>query len=166
MTVRERPLFGDVEIRRDTTELIARATNVTIRRGGARTGLGVKTDVGMLTFTLLNAEDPLDGGTIEPGQTITVLSRDRAGELAAIFTGRVHDVASSYPLNKATGQQRAVVTITVADAVKKHAETPRYGVSIPSQFETFEARISRLALSALAPIEAPTEGAPREVYAF
>lgn len=166
MTITERHLFGDVEILRGETELLANATNVTIRRGGRRTGLGVKTDVGILTFALLNAEDPLDGGTIQPGQHIVARSRDRAGEMVEIFTGRVHDVASDYPLDKGTGRQRAVVTITVADAVKVHAETPRFGVSIATGFETFESRISRLAGSALAPIEAPTEGAPREVYAF
>ncbi|UVK63284.1 minor tail protein [Microbacterium phage Upsilon] len=145
---------------------IAHATNVTIRRGGARTGLGLKTDVGLMTFQLLNAEDPMQGGTFQPGQDLRAVSRDLNGQLRELFTGRVVDVAAGYPLNKATGRQRVVTTVTVADAVKTHGETPRYGVAIPTGFETFEARISRLAGSALAPIEAPTEGAPREVYAF
>lgn len=166
MTITERPLFGTVEILRGTSELIANATNVTARRGGARTGLGVRTDVGLMSFALLNAEDPLDGGTIEPGQQITLQSLGGDDELHELFTGLVVDVASSYPLDKSNGEQRAVVIVTVADAVKVHVETPRYGVSIPAGFETFEARIDRLAESSLAPIEAPTEGAPREVYVF
>ncbi|QBI97326.1 minor tail protein [Microbacterium phage TimoTea] len=145
---------------------LAHGTNLTIRRGGARTGLGLKTDVGLMTFQLLDSEDPMRGGTFQPGQDLRAVSRDLNGQLRELFTGRVVDVAASYPLNKATGRQRVVTTVTVADAVKTHGETPRYGVAIPTGFETFEARISRLAGSALAPIEAPTEGAPREVYAF
>lgn len=166
MTVIERPLFGAVEIVRGTDEFIRNATNLTFRRGGVRTGVGVKTDVGIMQFQLLNAEDPLQGGTFEPGQLVQARSRNLAGELVELFTGRVVDVASSYPLNKATGRQRVVVVVTVADAVKVHGETPRYGVTIAEGFETFEARISRLAGSALAPIEPPVEGAPREVYVF
>ncbi len=166
MTIRERPLFGSVEIRRGLDVFIANATNMTLRRGSARTGLGLKTDVGIMTFELLDAEDPMQGGTFQPGQEIRAVSEDLAGELVEIFTGRVLDVGSRYPLNKSTGRQRAITTITVTDAVKVHAETPRYGVTIAAGFETFESRISRLAGSALAPIEPPVEGAPREVYVF
>ena len=143
-----------------------KATRITARRGGARTGLGVKTDVGLLTFELLDSEDPMRGGTFQPGQEVRAVSRDRAGNLADLFTGRVVDVASAYPLNKSTGRQRTVTTVTVADAVKVHGETPRYGVTIAERFETFESRIKRLAGSALAPIDPPVEGAPREVYAL
>lgn len=166
MTVIERALFGSVEIRRGSDGFMAHALNVTIRRGGARTGLGVKTDVGIMTFDLLNAEDPMAGGTFAPGQEIAALSRDRAGVLRELFTGRVADVAAAYPMNKGTGRLRAVTRVTVADAVKVHGETPRYGVSIAAGFETFEARIQRLAGSALAPVNPPIEGAPREVYAL
>lgn len=148
------------------TELIGHATNATIRRGGSRTGLGIKTDAGILTFQLLNAHDPLAGGDLQPGQLVRAVSRDGAGYLSELFTGRVVDVASNYVLNKSTGRLRSIVTVTVADAVKIHAETPRYGVQLSAGFETFESRIGRLAGSALAPVEAPAEGAPREVYAF
>lgn len=145
---------------------VAAATSMTIRRGGARTGLGLKTDVGLMTFQLLNAEDPMRGGTFQPGQEIRAVSRDLAGRMVELFTGRVVDVAGGYPLDKSNGRQRAVTTVTVADAVKTHGETPRYGVSIATGFETFESRVGRLASSALAPIEAPAEGAPRKVYAL
>lgn len=172
MTVIERPLFGHVEIMRyddetmQGTTFIRHALQVGIRRGGARTGVGVKTDVGILTFDLLDAEDPLQGGTFVPGQTVMVVSRDRAGYLSALFTGRVADVGAAYPINKGSGRLRSVTRVTVADAVKVHGETPRYGASVAAGFETFEARIQRLATSALAPVEAPVEGAPREVYAL
>ncbi|UVK59385.1 minor tail protein [Microbacterium phage MrGreen] len=145
---------------------MADALQLTIKRGGSRQSVGVKTDVGLMTFQLLNAEDPMAGGTFAPGQEVRGISRNQAGGLSELFTGRVVDVAAGYPLNKSNGRQRAVTTITVADAVKTHGETPRYGVAIPTGFETFESRISRLAGSALAPIEAPAQGAPREVYAF
>lgn len=166
MTITERPLFGSVQIMRGSSELIGQATNVSARRGSSRTGLGLKTDVGLLSFTLLNAEDPLAGGTIEPGQTITLESVGVDDELLPLFTGRVVDVASRYPLDKSTGSQRAIVLVTVADAVKVHVETPRYGVTIGANFETFEARLGRLASTSLAPIAAPPAGAPRGVYLF
>ncbi|AVR56163.1 minor tail protein [Microbacterium phage Naby] len=166
MSITERPLFGHVEIQRGADEFLADALSVSIRRGGARTGLGIKTDVGICTFDLLDAENPMAGGTFAPGQEIRVVSRDRAGELVELFTGRVVDVAAAYPMNKSTGKLRTVTRITAADAVKVHGETPRYGVTIAAGFETFEARISRLAGSALAPVTAPVEGAPREVYAL
>lgn len=83
-----------------------------------------------------------------------------------IFTGRVVDVKSTYPLNKATGKERTSVTVTVADAVNIHGGTMRYGVQIAEGFETFESRINRLASSALAPIEPPVQGAPKVVYSF
>lgn len=83
-----------------------------------------------------------------------------------VFTGRVVDVKSTYPLNKATNKERTSVVVTVADAVNIHGSTMRYGIQIAEGFETFESRINRLASTALAPIEAPAQGAPREVYSF
>lgn len=147
-------------------DFVAAATGVQIRRGGTRTGLGVKTDVGLMSFELLDAHDPMTGGTIKPGQEIRGVSRDLAGNLAPIFTGRVVDITTRYPLNKGTGRLRARTIVTVADAVHVHGTTPRYGVSLAAGFETFESRIARLAGSALAPIDPPVEGAPREVYAL
>ncbi|WYA78709.1 minor tail protein [Exiguobacterium phage phiExGM16] len=148
------------------TEHIRRARSVTFRRGAARSALGLKTDVGILSFELIDSQDPMRGGVFQPGDEIVCISLDRDENMSQLFTGRVTDVAGTYPLNKATGTMRAITTVTVADAVKVHGETPRYGVSIPAGFETYEARISRLSSSALAPVEAPTEGTPREVYVF
>lgn len=163
--ITEQPLHGLVAIESwDGAEWVdstGPALRATIRRGGSRDGLGVKTDVGLLTFTLKNHQDPLAGGTFTPGQPVRVI-----GAAGPLFTGRIADVASSYPIDKATGRKRTVVTVTVADAVQIHATTPRYGVQIAAGFETFEDRINRLASSAQAPIEVPTIGAPREVYAF
>lgn len=171
MTVQERPIFGRVELQRLTagnwaTLGIADATALTIRRGGTRTGLGVKTDVGLMSFQLLDAHDPIQGGNISPAQEVRAVSIAHGDTLPPIFTGRVVDVAAAYPLNKSTGKIRPRTTVTVADAVQVHGTTPRYGVTIASGFETFEARITRLASSALAPIDPPVEGAPREVYAL
>ncbi|RZU66747.1 hypothetical protein EV379_3113 [Microterricola gilva] len=161
----ERPLRGKVDVQAFEGGLwvtyIANATGVSIRRGGSRDGLGVKTDVGLCSFTLKNTQDPLAGGTFVPGQAVRVV-----GLLGPLFTGRLVDIASAYPLDKQNGQSRAMVTVTVADAVRVHASTPRYGVTIAAGFETFESRINRLAGSAQAPVQVPTVGAPREVYSF
>lgn len=142
--------------------LTEHATALTIRRGGSRSGLGIKTDVGLMNFRLFNDQDPLDGGTLRPGQSLRAMV-----DGSPIFTGRIAEMDAVYPLNKNTGEQRAFTSVTVADAVKVHATTPRYGAMIGAPFyETFEARIARLATSALAPIDAPAPGAPREVYSF
>lgn len=165
MTVSERPLIGRVDIQaREGSQwvtYISSATGATIRRGGSRDGLGVKTDVGLCSFVLKDVQDPLAGGTFVPGQDVRVM-----GEHGPLFTGRIVDIASGYPLDKQTGATRAVVTVTVADAVQLHVATPRYGVQIAEGFETFESRINRLATSAQAPVAVPIVGAPREVYAF
>jgi len=282
---------------------IADATRCSIRRGGSRSGLGIKTDVGTMAFTLHNAQDPLNGGAFKSGQTVRAVLKPKADEVVysfgfedtnagmggwtanpgteawvtpltaggkalnvwsgdeiaqrtftgltpgqsyavrakvtsysgideynahiavvgtgtgsntttpngvglwaaasyiftatatshiiqlagepdsdllwddiqlyrtypviPVFTGTVSDVKASYPLDKATGKKRVSVTVEVADAVKIHGTTPRYGAMIGTPYyETFEQRITRLAGSALAPIEPPAIGAPREVYSF
>lgn len=164
--INEKPLFGRVEIEVESPtgyrSLTSHATGLTIRRGGSRSGLGVKTDVGLMNLRLFNDEDPLDGGTLRPGQVLRAIVDGRP-----IFTGRVAEMDAVYPLNKNTGAQRTFTSVTVADSVKVHATTPRYGALIGAPFyETFEGRIARLASSALAPIDAPAPGAPREVYSF
>lgn len=84
-----------------------------------------------------------------------------------VFTGTVSDIKASYPLNKNTGKKRVSVTVEVADAVKTHATTPRYGAMIGAPFyETFEQRITRYSGTALAPIEPPPVGAPIVRYSF
>lgn|GEM_PF-4665325 len=145
------------------SSVIPDATGVTIHRGGIRDGLAIRTDVGLCTFTLHNAEDPMDGGSLKPGQAVQVLAEDDA----PIFTGKIANLNSVYPINKDTGESRAKVEVTVADAVQIHTTTPRYGVTIPDPyFETFEERIDRLDGSARAELDVPEIGAPREVYAF
>lgn len=78
--INERPLFGKVEIEAwDAVEeewipWLANAKWLTVKRGGQRDGLGIKTDVGLLTFQLLDTQDPLDGGTFYPGQPVRVMS--------------------------------------------------------------------------------------------
>lgn len=136
--------------------LVHDATNLSIRRGGTRDGFGIKTDVGLCTFRLLNAQDPMDGGSLKPGLNVRVMSAD-----APIFTGRIAHLNSVYPLNKQTGQSRAVTEVTVADAVQIHGSTMRYGVDLGVETnETFEERIERLEASANAPIEVPVAGDP------
>lgn len=140
-------------------------TGLTIQRGGARSGLGIKTDVGLMSFNLRNAEDPMNGGSFVPGQVIR--AKAGSGTLAPIFTGRIVDVSSTYPLNKANGVKSTSVTITVADAVYIHNSTPRSGALVgPPYYETFEARINRLKASAEAPIDVPVVGAPIVKYGF
>ena len=136
-------------------------TEIRARRGGTRTGLGLRTDVGLMTVVLRNAQDPAAGGTFQPGQLARIVADGHP-----VFTGRISAITGGYTLDKRTGTRTATTTVTVSDAVAIHGKTSRYGVRIPADYETFEARISRLAGSSRAPIAVPVEGAPVEVYAL
>lgn len=59
----------------------ADATSCTVRRGGSRSGLGIKTDVGRMAFTLHNAQDPLNGGAFKVGQTVRAVVKPNADEV-------------------------------------------------------------------------------------
>lgn len=151
---------------------IADATRMSIRRGGTRTGIGVRMDVGLATFRMHNAHDPLTGSDLAPGQKIRIIQRLPGmipGSVVThpIFTGRIADIEAEYPMNKTTGEASTSVIVTIADAVKIHGTTPRHGVRIGDPFyETFEERIARLAASAIAPIDVPPIGAPIIRYAL
>lgn len=140
---------------------VADATAISIRRGGKRTALGIRTDVGLTTITFKDAHDPMRDGTLEPGQRVRVKA-----EGLPIFTGKIGDVRTAYIVNKSTRESIAQTVVTIADAVKDHGRTTRHGVQIAEGFEMFEQRIARLAVTATTPIEAPPIGAPREVYAL
>lgn len=150
-------VFGEVV----AEDLAPYLTGVRIRRGGTRNALGIKTDVGLMTLTLRNVYDPLSGGHLFPGMSVTA-----AIDGISVFTGSIASVESDYPMDKRTGRAASVVTVTVADAVSEHTKTPRYGVRTEAGFETFEDRINRLATSARTPVDAPELNAPREVYAL
>lgn len=164
--ITEYPLFGKVEVLALIADiwvpLVADATGLSIHRGGVRDGLSVKQDVGLCTFTLLDAHDPMDSGVLKPGLPLKVVTESGA----PIFAGQIAYLGSTYPLNKATGVTRVYTTVTAADAVQTHVSTPRYGVTSEDGFETFEARIERLALSANAPVAVPDVEDVLEVYGF
>ncbi|WP_152525880.1 hypothetical protein [Microbacterium maritypicum] len=75
---------------------LAKATRCSITRGGSRTGLGIKTDVGLMSFTLHNDQDPLSGGVFEPGQVVRAVIPGKSDQV--IYT---HDfdtyAATSWP---------------------------------------------------------------------
>jgi hypothetical protein len=151
--------LGDGSTEEAWRSLIDHATNLHIFRGGQRTGVGIKTDVGLATIQLYNAEDPLAGGDIQPGQFIRVTAD---GE--PIFTGRIADIATAYRRNRTTGQLEPFVQVTAADAVQIHTTTPRFGARPPAGFETFEERITRLTQSARTAVDPPPLNDPVEVY--
>lgn len=105
-----------------------------------------------------------------PGPDVWVVDEEEWTEVlktTPIFTGTVSDIKACYPLDKNTGKKRVSVTVEVADAVKTHSTTPRYGAFIGAPYyETFEQRITRYSGTALAPIEPPPVGSPKVVYSF
>jgi|GEM_PF-5175506 len=157
-------LLGDGTTGQVWRSLIHDATELQIKRGFIRSGLGLRTDVGLMTFTIQDS-DPLHGGEFQPGQHVRAVALI-GDEPRPLFTGKVADISGAYPLNKSTGELRPRTTITVADAVSIHTQTPRYGAKPPAGLETFEERIARLESSSRSPIEVPPLADPREVYAF
>lgn len=144
---------------------IRNATGITIKRGFVRRGVGLRTDVGIMTFTLKNDQDPMTGGAFQPGQIVRAVQLTDDGPMP-LFTGTITDIGAAYPLDKHAGGIRTETIVTVSDAVLAHTQTMRYGVRIPSGVETFEERITRLEASSRVPVAVPPIGDPREVYAF
>jgi len=143
--------------------LTSNATRVSIRRGASARGLVPETDVGIMSFTLYNDEDPLVESLLRPGDAIRA-SLTLEGQSYPLFTGNILDIEAEYPLNKNTGEERTFVNFTAVDAVRTHTQTSRSGVRgsaggshwTSGMFaESFEERIARLAASSRAPIDVP-----------
>lgn len=142
---------------------IRHATDITIKRGFVRRGIGLRTDVGIMTFTLRGDQDPLNGGTFAPGQIVRVVQHTFLGP-RPLFTGTISDVRGTYVLDKQTGEMVTGTIVTASDAVLTHTQTMRYGVRIPSGSETFEERIGRLEATSRVPVAVPPLDTPEGDY--
>lgn len=143
------------------TTYLGSALDVSIRRGGKRQGVSTSIDVGTMTMTLLNVGDPRTDAAVRPNTSIRVRSKATG---AAIFTGRILDVNMAHRRNNVTGKFDRYITLTAVDSVTAHANTKRYGAIAPADHETFEQRISRLALSSRAPVATPAVTPARVLY--
>lgn len=85
-----------------------------------------------------------------------------------VFTGRARGLRTEYELDKSTGSMDTFVTFSAVDAVSQHANTTRYGavVEAGAGYETWAARIARLAGSSATPVELPTDDAPIVRYSL
>ena len=142
---------------------IRNATEITIKRGFVRRGIGLRTDVGIMTFTLKNDQDPLTGGTFAPGQLVRAVQQTFIGP-RALFTGTVTDVRATYVLDKQSGDLTTGTIVTVSDAVLTHSQTMRYGVRISSGSEIFEERIARLEATSRVPLAVPPRNSAAGAY--
>lgn len=138
---------------------ISDATNVSITRGASVKGLVQETDIGIMSFTLLDSEDPMNGGTLVPGDDVRAVAV--VGTITRpIFTGTLWDVEARYELDKNTGQYRNYNRFTATDAVAVHEKTQRNGVRGTTEenpllgafTETFEDRIERLTETSTVPV--------------
>lgn len=79
-----------------------------------------------------------------------------------VFTGRINDLATTYQLNKNTGEMTTFVNISATDAVSAHANTTRYGAVSAGGvgYETWASRVIRLATSSTATITPPADDSP------
>lgn len=66
-------------------------TNVSIQRGGKRSGAVNTVDVGLLNATLINAGDPLNAGTLKPNMPVRVLSKAQGDPLIPAVTMYTQD---------------------------------------------------------------------------
>lgn len=134
---------------------IRNATDIRIKRGFVRRGIGLRTDVGIMTFTLHNDQDPMRGGAFQPGQIVRAVQHAFGGKEAALFTGTVTDVKGTYVLDKQTGDLVRGTVVTASDAVLTHTQTKRYGVRVTGGSEIFEDRIARLEATSRIPVLVP-----------
>ena len=131
------------------------ATQIRIKRGFVRRGIGLRTDVGIMTFTILG-HDPMRDARFQIGQTLRAVQHAFGGQDAPLFTGTITDVSGTYVLDKQTGELALGTVVTASDAVREHTQTKRYGVRISgSGSEIFEDRIARLEATARTPILVP-----------
>jgi len=135
----------------------AKVTNITSRRGGVREGITIRNKPGMLSITLRDTlPDPRNSPyNLDMPMRLCV----NVGTVAApvwhpLFTGRIRDVASQQ-VAMPHGPPEYFTTVTVLDAVASHDEITRYGAMPPTGYESFTARIERLAQSAVEAVEPP-----------
>lgn len=97
------------------TEWTDALLGVDIERGGSVSGVAAQVEVGVMTATLVNEGNPLDGGTIQPNAIVRVrhLVTDDP-----IFTGRLRDLGVAYERDAVTGELVELVTVTASDAVR------------------------------------------------
>jgi hypothetical protein len=162
----EEPLFPFVNLQywdssAGWVTFLPHVTKIAIHRGGDQDGLTIKTDRGTAAITLVNEEDPLEDGILTTGTRIRVVMRS---DNTPIFTGSVLDVAASYPMDKATGETKAIVTVFAVDAVYAMTNTRLQGAPFyvkneagnPTRVaQTLEERVSRLASKSPVPIALP-----------
>lgn len=139
------------------------ATSVNAQRGGSRTGLSVGMEVGTMTITF---REPALGGNVElvPRRAIRLSNK---GDTQPFFTGEIVDVDYTFQYDKRLRQIVRIVTIVAVDPVQAHAAATRFGASSGNGidgFETWEARIRRLAASSITPVVPPVEPATVNRY--
>lgn len=138
--------------------------SLSITRGGNRRGPTTTVDVGSLVATLVNAGDPLAGGTLAPNKPIRL--RDSSTDLT-IWRGRIDDIFTDYKLDKSTGTTTEILTISAVDAVASHGSITIYGAfTTGATFESWASRIIRLSASATETVIAPADDAPIVRYAI
>lgn len=145
------------------TEYTAAAQSLSSQRGGKRAGVENTMQVGTMTVVLLDAGDPTGTPDMTPNTPIRIRARE-SGE--PIFTGWISDIDMAHAIDKRKNRVTTTVTISAVDAVQAHANTTRYGAITSEGFETWEARIQRLAASSIVPISAPDVTAPVVRYAL
>lgn len=129
-------LAQNVEDAYTWTPLLPAARMVDIRRGLARDGVTLRSEVGRLTIELVDAFDPTTHPDVHPNARVRVLDDDGR----ALFTGTLEDVRIDDPKHG-----RPVTTLTAVDAVRDVANTPRYGAANPhGEHELVRERIMRL----------------------
>lgn len=86
------------------------------------------------------------------------------GPLNRHFTGKIADVDYELVYDRRTKRMVKLVTIVAVDAVQAHSNTQRYGAISGHGGEPWEARLERLAVSAVEPVVVPYVAPGEVVY--
>lgn len=141
---------------RSWRDLKTKATSITIKRGGSRNGASTTMDVGTLEAVLFGAIDLATETALKPNSPIRVV---RLGTNSGPeFTGTISDIAQTIQLDPTTGTKSTYTSLYAVDAVQSLANTDRFGALSGNGlgYETWPDRITRLAGSALVPVNLPS----------
>ena len=148
-------------------EYLGTANSLSIDRGGAQKGSSTSLDVGILSFRLVNAGDPLGDVAIKPNTLIRVRAANPAsipaivaGGSANVFCGTLQDVVMNYDHKGNT-----FVNIVGADGVQSVNNTLSNIVVSSSGlgYETWSQRINNLCRLSTTPVNPPVSSG---VYTF
>lgn len=141
--------FGDSESRQ-WVDFIEDTTNIRYKRGAISDGASNTAQVGIMSFTLREAGNPVTDYKIRAGRNVRLRYKNEV-----LFSGNLTKAQGRYIRKR--NRYYTYFTIQVADAIKKLAAQKAYGMGgLSEPYESFEDRIERILDSYDGAYELPT----------